>query len=123
MGSPSIIAAPAIRFIASRSALNSVNCVHLQCHVKPGASKQREGILSVSATAIELCVSARAREGEANKAVRELLSHVLNVPKSDVEVIRGLKSREKTVSVTGVQGNNELACLERVGQLLQSASR
>jgi uncharacterized protein YggU (UPF0235/DUF167 family) len=66
---------PAIRYVASstRFALGSI---HLICHVKPGASKQREGIISVSDRVIEVCVAARARDGEANKAVKEVFSNV-----------------------------------------------
>lgn len=66
---------PAIRYVAS-SAKSALGRVLFNCHVKPGASKQREGIISVSDTVIEICVSARAREGEANKAVKEIFSNV-----------------------------------------------
>jgi uncharacterized protein YggU (UPF0235/DUF167 family) len=48
----------------------------LQCHVKPGASKAREGVTAVTDAAVEICVAAQAREGEANKAVLEVLSEV-----------------------------------------------
>lgn len=50
--------------------------VYLRCHVKPGASKVREGITALTDDTIELCVSAAAREGEANKAVVAVLSEV-----------------------------------------------
>jgi uncharacterized protein YggU (UPF0235/DUF167 family) len=66
---------PAIRFVVS-SAKSAVGYVHLQCHVKPGASKQREGVVSVSESVIQVCVSAQARDNEANRAVRELFSDV-----------------------------------------------
>ena len=69
------MALPAIRYVASSTKF-ALGSIHLQCHVKPGASKQREGIISVSDNGIEICVSARAREGEANKAVREVFSNV-----------------------------------------------
>ena len=48
----------------------------INCTVKPGASKSREGVTSISENAVEICVSARAREGEANKAVVKVLSEV-----------------------------------------------
>lgn len=48
----------------------------IKCNVKPGASKSREGIASIGDDAVELCVSAQAREGEANKAVIKVLSEV-----------------------------------------------
>lgn len=66
---------PAIRYVASSTKF-ALGSIHLQCRVKPGASRQREGIISVSDTVIEICVSERAREGEANKAVREVFSNV-----------------------------------------------
>jgi uncharacterized protein YggU (UPF0235/DUF167 family) len=65
----------AIRYIAS-STKSAYGHIHLQCHVKPGASKQREGIISVSDHIIELCVSAQPRDGEANKAVKRVFSDV-----------------------------------------------
>jgi uncharacterized protein YggU (UPF0235/DUF167 family) len=65
----------AIRYVAS-SAKSALGSIHFQCHVKPGASKQREGIISISDHVIELCVSAQPRDGEANKAVREVFSDV-----------------------------------------------
>jgi len=66
----------AIRFIASSTTKSTFGSVQLQCHVKPGASKQREGVLSINDDTIEICVAAHAREGEANKAVRNLISDV-----------------------------------------------
>ena len=65
----------AIRYVAAttKSAFSSI---HLHCHVKPGASKQRQGIISISDNLIEVCVAAQAREGEANKAVKEVFSTV-----------------------------------------------
>ncbi|PSS09106.1 hypothetical protein M430DRAFT_128011, partial [Amorphotheca resinae ATCC 22711] len=111
----------AIRLVAS-STKSARAHVHLQCHVKPGASKQREGITSVSDTVIEVCVSARAREGEANKAVREVFSSVLNCPKSDIEVIRGLKSRDKTIAISGIDiREDEQSCISKIRAQLQTA--
>jgi uncharacterized protein len=51
--------------------------LYINCHVKPGASKSREGIASVGDESIEICVAAQAREGEANKAVLKVLSEVI----------------------------------------------
>jgi len=46
------------------------------CHVKPGTSKNREGVAEINGEAVELCVAAQAREGEANKGVIKVLSEV-----------------------------------------------
>ncbi|TVY71431.1 UPF0235 protein [Lachnellula suecica] len=116
------MAFPAIRHVAS-SSKTALGYIYLQCHVKPGANKQREGIISVSDAVIEICVSAQAREGEANKAVREVLSSVLKHPKSDVEVIRGLKSRDKTIAIGGIDvKGDEQKCISSIRAQLQSAA-
>ena len=65
----------AVRFFAGTKKSPLGSC-RLQCHVKPGASRAREGVLSVTDNMVELCVAAQAREGEANKAVVKLLSEV-----------------------------------------------
>lgn len=69
---------PAIRLVAS-SSKSTLGKIYLQCHIKPGASRHREGILSVSRDVIEVCVAAPAKEGEANKAVREVLCSVSSI--------------------------------------------
>ncbi|TVY34255.1 UPF0235 protein [Lachnellula occidentalis] len=115
------MASLAIRHVAS-SSKSALGYIYLQCHVKPGASKQREGIVSISENVIEVCVSAQAREGEANKAVREVLSSVLKCPKSDVEVVRGMKSRDKTVAIGGIDMKGDAEkCISGIRQRLENA--
>jgi uncharacterized protein len=65
----------AVRFVTGTKK-SPVGTIYFQCHVKPGASKQREGVIAVTDTTIELCVAAQAREGEANKAVMKVLAEV-----------------------------------------------
>lgn len=65
----------AVRFV-SGTKKSPLGTLYLQCHVKPGASRVREGVAAVTDATIELCVAAQAREGEANKAVVKLLSEV-----------------------------------------------
>lgn len=50
--------------------------IYIHCHVKPGASKQREGVTCITDEAVEICVAAQAKEGEANKSVVKVLSEV-----------------------------------------------
>jgi len=40
--------------------------------------------------------------GKANRAVVELLSKTLKVPKSSIEIVRGETSRVKTVRIEGI---------------------
>ena len=89
---------PAIRFVLAKG--HGSATIQLLCHVKPGASASRAGITSVRDGSIDVCVAAQAREGEANKAVREVIAEALRLAKSDVKVIKGMKSREKTVAIS-----------------------
>ncbi|KAI5466455.1 hypothetical protein BGZ63DRAFT_420940 [Mariannaea sp. PMI_226] len=102
MASPSA----AIRFIAG-SKKAPLGSVVLQLRVRPGASKSREGVAAVTDEAIELCVAAQAREGEANKAVIQVLSSVLGVPKTRLQLTHGFKSRDKTIVLGDVKGDGE----------------
>lgn len=65
---------PRALWYAAATKKSALNTLYLQCNVKPGASKTREGIASVNHEAVNICVAAQARELEANKAVIEVLS-------------------------------------------------
>lgn len=70
----------AVRYVAAASSKKpALGTLYLRCHVKPGAAKAREGVAALTPEAIELCVSAPPREGEANKAVVKLLSQVVMI--------------------------------------------
>ncbi|KAK3388543.1 hypothetical protein B0T20DRAFT_97938 [Sordaria brevicollis] len=127
----------ALWFVASKASKKSSSpqagggTIFIHCHVKPGASKQREGVTSLTEEAVEICVAAQAKEGEANKAVVKVLSEALNIPKSNLEITQGLKSRAKTVAVSapgswvgggGGNGGGEEECLERVKAYLNKAT-
>ena len=131
---------PAVRFVAHKGSKTTVGAIQLACRVKPGVSANREGITAVSEEVVEVCVAARAKEGEANKVVRGIIAEVstlhvsqyinpsddhqaLSVPKSDVEIVKGLKSREKTVMIrnTNVSGTAE-EYVERIKSILQTCT-
>lgn len=65
----------AIRYAAAARKA-ATGTLYLQCHVKPGTSKAREGIVAVTEDAVEICVAAQARDGEANQAVIDVLRKV-----------------------------------------------
>jgi uncharacterized protein (TIGR00251 family) len=78
--------------------------VVLAVTVKPG--QRRAGVLGVVTDArgrvrLALAVTAPAREGCANEAVRALLAEMLDVPRGRVAVIAGESAREKRLHVTG----------------------
>lgn len=64
--------------------------------VKPG-SKQNS--VEISDDKIILRTTARAHDGEANEAVVKILSKHFKVAKGQVKIIRGEKSKIKTVEI------------------------
>ncbi|TLS24589.1 hypothetical protein PpBr36_08277 [Pyricularia pennisetigena] len=112
-----------IRYVAATKK-SPLATLLLKCHVKPGASKSREGVAAVTDDAVELCVSAQAREGEANKAVIMVLSKALGLAKSDLTITHGLKSRDKTVLINGKMAQGpEVDVISRAHELLRKASQ
>jgi uncharacterized protein YggU (UPF0235/DUF167 family) len=123
-----------IRFVTS-SVKSVYGSIHLRCRVKPGASRQC--ILAISETQVDVCVTGQAKDNEANKAVRELISEVsieqqlqilthihqiLNIPKSDIEVAKGLKSRDKIVVIGGINPEgDEDGCIARIRGKIQDS--
>ena len=74
--------------------------ITFEVRVTPRASRSRiigaqDGILKVALTAPPI-------EGEANKALLELLAKQLGVSKSAVEIIRGERGRNKLLRIRGV---------------------
>ncbi|KAH6606206.1 hypothetical protein Trco_005359 [Trichoderma cornu-damae] len=117
MASP---AGAAVRFLAgSKKAPQGM--LQLRLHVKPGANKKRQGIQIVTEDAIELCVAAQAKDGEANQAVIEVLSEALGIPKSKLSLAQGARSRDKTVVVQGIEGDGQ-AYADTILELLHKAS-
>ncbi|KAI1385742.1 YggU-like protein [Hypoxylon trugodes] len=85
--------------LVQKSKSSSPEILQLRCHIRPGASKVREGVAAVTDEAIELCVSAPPQDGKANKAVIQILSEILGVAKSDLQITHGMKTRDKTISI------------------------
>ena len=52
-------------------------------------------------------------EGRANKALKELLARKLGLPKGDVEIISGERSRAKSVLIKGVSPEDINRLLEK----------
>ena len=78
----------------------------ISVRVQPGAKHDEikglvEGVLRVR-------VSSPARDGKANQALVKLLSDALGVSKNHVRVTKGHKSREKTVTVSGMERDDVL---------------
>ncbi len=51
---------------------------------------------------LKLYITAPAVDGKANKALIGFLSKHFKVSKSKIEIIKGLKSRHKTINIEGI---------------------
>ncbi len=69
----------------------------MSVHIQPGASKSE--IAGLHGDAIKIRIRARPVEGAANEALTEFIATSLGVPRKTVKIVRGEKSREKTIWV------------------------
>ncbi|KAJ5689120.1 hypothetical protein N7462_003512 [Penicillium macrosclerotiorum] len=117
---------PILRLVANESKLKipTTYNLHISCHVKPNASAQRTGVTGVGADKVDVSVAAAPRAGAANLAVSQVFAEIFKVPKSNVEVIRGTKAREKTLRIVNlaIGNNSEDDFLLRVRQILVQAA-
>jgi uncharacterized protein (TIGR00251 family) len=65
--------------------------------VKPHARKPE--IVRISEIRYRVFVHAPPHEGEANRALIELLADYFSVPKSAIKIVRGLSSRKKILEI------------------------
>jgi uncharacterized protein (TIGR00251 family) len=86
--------------------------VILPVRAQPGSRKQ--GVVDEHAGALKVAVSAAPEHGKANKALIELLSKVLGVKRSQIELVAGDTSQDKRFLIRGLP-------LEKVGEQLRLA--
>ena len=73
----------------------------LEIKVVPGAKKN---LLKEDNGAIKIYLNAPALEGRANEALVGFLSEHYGVKRSQIEILKGLKSRHKVVNILGIWG-------------------
>lgn len=72
----------------------------LELHVQPGA--KRSEFAGMHGDRVKLRLAAPAVEGKANAALIVFLADYFQVPKRNVSIVSGVKSRSKRVSIEGV---------------------
>ncbi len=72
----------------------------IEVRLQPRASRSR--IVGPHAGALKVQVTAPPVEGEANRALIELLAASFKVRKKDIEIVKGAASRTKTVLLRGL---------------------
>jgi uncharacterized protein (TIGR00251 family) len=73
--------------------------MNLTIRVIPGA---RKNMVKEEAGRLKVYVTAPAIEGKANEACTEVLALHFKVRARQIEIIKGLKSRNKTVTIIGI---------------------
>jgi len=83
----------------AQAARRADNGLILFLHVVPGAS--RAGVIGLIEDRIKVSVTKKALDGAANEAVRALLADCFNLSKRSVTLLKGEKSKQKTILLTG----------------------
>ena len=67
---------------------------------KPKAS--RNAIVGVHDGALKIAITAAPEKGKANKAIVNLLSRLLKIPKNSIKIVSGETSSRKIIEIEGV---------------------
>jgi uncharacterized protein len=73
--------------------------LRLDIHVQPGGS--RNELCGQHGDSLKVKVKARPVEGAANQAVREFFAELFEIPKSSVTILKGDRSRTKSILLGG----------------------
>lgn len=73
--------------------------MRLEIKVVAGA---RKNMIKVDASPLRVYLTAPAVDGKANKALVDFLSEYYKITKTNITIIRGLKSRRKTIMIEGI---------------------
>ena len=65
--------------------------------VTPNAKQAR--VVKVSEDYFEVWVNERAESGRANKRLLEILAEHFDIPKSRITIVKGTKTRNKTIQI------------------------
>jgi hypothetical protein len=73
--------------------------IQIQLKVVPGAKKN---LLKQEGAVYKVYLTAPAVEGKANKALVDFLAQEFKVRKRQIEIIKGLKSRDKIIMIDAI---------------------
>lgn len=83
----------------------------IQVRVKPRSS--RSAILGIIDGVWQVALHAPPQEGRANRELLEILAEALGIPRSDLTVVAGEKSRDKVIQIEGVSANQVETSLQK----------
>ena len=108
-GSPT----PARRTMFDGAVRKGAEGILVQVDVRAGAAATRVAGYRPARRDIRIDVAARAEKGEANRALAAFLAKLVGVP--DVAIVRGARSRRKTVLIRGASRDAVAAAMARGG--------
>jgi hypothetical protein len=79
--------------------LDAAGTVTIRVHVQPGA--RRTEVAGLHGESVKVRVAAPALEDRANEALVEFIADRFGVPRRDVTLLAGAKSREKRLEIRG----------------------
>ncbi len=82
------------------------NTLTLRVIIQPAASKDE--IIGLHGERLKIRLKAPPQDGKANKQLITFLAKTLGVPRSGVNISRGLSSRQKTVKIEGLTRSPEM---------------
>lgn len=85
----------------------------LEVMIQPKASKNE--IVGILDGALKIRIAAPPVEGAANKECVRVLSKTFGISKSKTVIIKGEKSRRKTILLRGLESNIAVRILEELG--------
>ena len=85
-------------------------------HIRLQPNARRNEVMGFQDDVLRLRVTAPPREGRANRALLELLSDVLDIPKSRIDILRGHTARDKLVVIEGLRPEEVRARLDAVSK-------
>lgn len=88
---------------------------HLKIHLQPRAKENR--IVGWHGESLKIRLTAPPVDQKANEALIGFLAETLGVPKRDVTIVAGEKSREKLIRIEGLDGG---ALATRLNELLKN---
>lgn len=90
------------------------DAVSITVLLKPGAGKNSVALRDDGAVAVS--VTSRPHQGEANSHLIRLLAKTLRVPQSSCEIIQGMQSRRKAVTIDGLDREDIVNRLAKAGR-------
>lgn len=88
--------------------------VRLEVHAKPRAKKSR--IVGIRGDAVEVSLAAPPVDGAANEELVRTLADALEIPKRQIQFVRGEGSRTKLLAVTGLSADEVILKLTRAAE-------